>query len=341
MCKILRKLFHKDKPSPPPPPPSPPQTAHWQEITGGMLKHVGESLFYMKEFKGKLYGATENQGKVVRFNGIAWSQAFDTEQKGHGRWVNSYHLGEYGNFMYVGFRNFYDSPTSIRIYRTDGNVWSHVHQEMDYAQARFLNFNGGFYTMISTYLGSNRTRLYRKTDPNSRDIGALVATYDKWLYGDSVVWHDKMFWGGEGIFSIIDKTHKLTVEYLTGGHVGKAPTITAFQIFNGKLHATFMQGFRQSGISMLLVKASNGWETVKYFPEPEAWCQEVYKDKLYVGTRKEGGGGKVYEMDENYNSKVVGTTKADGFFSLRQFQGKLFAGTYSQQQVRSYMFYYK
>jgi len=312
----------------------------WKEITGGMLKHVGESLFYMKKFKGELYGATEQTGRIVKFNGIAWSQAFQTNQLGYSKYDNSYHLGIYGDFMYTGFRDFLFRPTSIMIFRTNGQVWSRVHHEKDYAQARFLNFNGGFYTMISTYLGSNRTKLYRKTDPNSRNIGVLVATYPKWLYGDSVVWQGKMFWGGEGIFSV-DKNHKLITEYLTGGHVGKEPTITAFQIFNNKLHATFMQGFRRSGVSKLMVRSSQGWETVKYFPEPEAWCMEVYNDKLYLGTRKEGGGGKVYELDKNYKSKVVGTTKADGFFSLRKFQGKLFAGTYSQQQVRSYMFYYK
>jgi len=293
----------------------------------------------MKEFKDKLYGATEQTGKIMVFNGINWSKAFETKQLGYSQYDNSYHLGIYGDFMYTGFRDFLFSPTSIRIFRTDGYVWSHVHYEKDYAQARFLNYNGGFYTMISTYLGPNRTRLYRKTDPDSRDIGTLVATYPKWLYGDPVVWHDKMFWGGTGIFSI-DKNHGLTEEYTTGGTVGKSPNITGLHIFNNNLYATFSQGFRQSGISFLLKRDAQGeWDVVKYFPEPEAWTMETYNDHLYVGTRQEGGGGKVYKLDSSYHSEIIGTTVTAGFFSLREYKGKLFAGTYClHHQVRSYMY---
>jgi len=43
-------------------------------------------------------------------------------------------------------------------------------------------------------------------------------------------------------------------------------------------------------------------------------------------------------MDKNYKSKVIGETKADGFFSLRGYKDKLFCGTYSMSKVQSYMY---
>jgi hypothetical protein len=53
---------------------------------------------------------------------------------------------------------------------------------------------------------------------------------------------------------------------------------------------------------------------------------------------KNNWSGGLYEMDKNYKSKVIGETKADGFFSLRGYKDKLFCGTYSMSKVQSYMY---
>jgi len=202
-------------------------------------------------------------------------------------------------------------------------------------QARFVDdFHGAFLIILSNKDG-NWTKIYRKTDPNSRDIGKLVKTYNVWLYGDNLVHNGLLYIGRYGIYTI-DAKFNLKKVYNT-----VAPkAITSFELFNGVPHATLIQGFRaKSGQGLLLKETPSKWEIAKYFPEPEAWCQETMWDNLYVGTRKEGGGSKVYEMDKNYKSKVVGTTKADGFFSLRGYKGKLFAGTYSMSKVRSYLYW--
>jgi hypothetical protein len=199
-------------PAPPAPPSEPKPQGIWKEITGGFLYTVGESLFHMKEFSVNhmLYGATESRGKVVKFNGINWNVDFDTDSKGHGRWCNSYHLGEFGSFLYTGFRNFMDSPTSIRIYRTNGEIWSHVHQEPGAMQYRFIeDFYGKFITILSSY-NPVWSKVYKKTNPNSRDIGELVKTYNSiWLYGDPVVHEGKILIGGIGIYEI-DRGFNLT-----------------------------------------------------------------------------------------------------------------------------------
>jgi len=315
----------------------------WREITGGKLYTAGESLFYMKKFShdGKLYGATEDSGKTVRFNGANWDVVFDTDSLGYGRWVNSYHLGEFGPFLYTGFRNYFDTPTSIKIFRTEGNVWSHVHEEPGAQQVRFIDdFFGGFITLFSSYSGG-WTKIYRKTDPNQRDIGTLVKTLPYWNYGDPIVVNGKIYTGGWGIY-ILDSNFNMQKVYdvNSDGAASKGATITSIHIYKGAKHATYIQGFRSTtGNGLLLREAGDGtWKVVIRFPEPEAWCQETYLGDFYAGTRKEGGGGKVYMIGDNYVTKVVGTTKADGFFSLRANEDKLYAGTYSLTQVRSYMY---
>jgi hypothetical protein len=97
--EYIRPHIGNEENTPPPAPPSKPKPQGiWKEITGGELPEAGESLFHEKEFSVNhmLYGATENKGKVVKFNGINWTVDFDTENKGHKKWCNSYHLGENG-----------------------------------------------------------------------------------------------------------------------------------------------------------------------------------------------------------------------------------------------------
>jgi len=264
---------------------------------------------------------------------------FDTDALGYGRWINSYHLGEFLPFLYTGFRNYFDTPTSIRIFRTEGTKWSFVHEEPNAQQARFVDdFLGGFITLLSSY-SEGWTKIYRKTDPNSRDIGQLVKTLPYWNYGDPIVKDGKIYTGGRGIYTL-DSNFNLDQIYNVNsdGQAAKGLTITSLHVFKGAKHATLSHGFRsKTGHGRLLRQSSSGiWKVVATFPEPELWCQETYFDELYVGTRKEGGGGKVYRIGENYIFEPIGTTKADGFFSLRSDGNKLFAGTYSLDQVRSY-----
>lgn len=82
--------------------------------------------YFLKEYKGILYGGTENTtagGQVYAYsNGTTWTQ---TNTNGFGSINNDiFYSGEvFKNYLYVGTRN---ATTGGQIWRTDGSTWSQV-----------------------------------------------------------------------------------------------------------------------------------------------------------------------------------------------------------------------
>jgi len=308
----------------------------WSEITGGDLWQAGESAFFMLEFNGILFCATESSGKVFGFNGTYWVIVFDTNDLGFGNHCNSYHLGVYEGYLYVGFRDFLGDPTSIRVFRSStGNrySWSCVHYEENYKQCRFLPFNAYFYTFIGSYSSPTHTKIYRKTSGAPADIGSYVTGCSASLYGDPVVFNGNLYIGGAGVYKM-DTSHNITQVWPDG-----IRTVTSLCVHDGYLYAIDIVVFNAGSGNGYLVRSADGiwWSGVATLPEPEGWTLESYNGELYLGTRYTYGNGKVYRFNTTtFALTIVGTTITSGFFSLRAYGTKLYAGTYDQSQVRSY-----
>ncbi|GEM_PF-4041308 len=267
------------------------------EHTGGQLRTAGESLFDMVKFSadGKLYGTTENSGKVFRFNPAinGWELVY---QAPSGGWNNAYSIVEYKGSLFTGFNNFPDSTKTL-VVRYDGSNWT-TRQIDGFNTPRFGVFNNDLY-MVGMESGRNRAQARKISDPS--DTSWPVAfTMPGIFTGHPYVFKGELYVGMENAprrAGTLYRWNGTRAEAVFTPSDNQAAIVFELKEFQNALYLLSGVEWRASSGNAQLYKSPDGinWTKVTQFAEPEGWALQTYNGDLYVGTRKNSGGGKVYK----------------------------------------------
>jgi hypothetical protein len=252
----------------------------WREVTG-CLASAGESLFDMAPLGEVLYGATENTGQLFRFTGEGWESAF----RAGGDWNNSYAIIEYRGEVWTGFNEF---PRNRRTLIVHGPPWRT--DVLDgFHHLRFGVLDERLYA-VGSDVGAGAAMLRYDFDTGwtrvaslAADFGMKMATIGGALYfgtdGPAVVWR----FDGRRVSPVMRATG---VDFL--------PQVVGHR---DAMYAVGAVGWRARTGTARLFEVTDRARVVVEFGEPEGWCLASHRGALYVGTRREGGGGKVYRVE--------------------------------------------
>lgn len=276
----------------------------WQEIREGDLYTAGESLFDMVQFSkdGMLYGATESSGKIFRFDGSRWERVFQAGAE----WNNAYSIVEYKGTLFTGFNNFPASNKTLFVRSTNGRDWLASVLANGFNHPRFGVYQDTLYVIGSR---NGLGEAWSIPDPASDEWQQRWGNMGQFT-GKPFVWKNKLYVGVQqgrrrpgAVYSWDGAT---LVKVLEAPDEDQVSLPAALHDHEGALYVITAVAWRAKGGTAKLYRTYDGvsWEKVWAFPEPEGWTLEVYEGALYAGTRREGGGGKVYRMVRDSTASV-------------------------------------
>ena len=114
------------------------------------------------------------------------------------------------------------------------------------------------------------------------DLMWLAATKKYSSSGESAIWT----FDGNSFKKVYADASKSHISYISS--IGNTMVATTTVAWKGK-----------QGGATLLQSCDNGatWETVHTFKETEAWGMEEFDGALFVATKQDGGGGKIYKVE--------------------------------------------
>ncbi|OFZ52190.1 MAG: hypothetical protein A2381_01880 [Bdellovibrionales bacterium RIFOXYB1_FULL_37_110] len=263
----------------------------WAEASPGFT--TGESVCDLREFNGYLYANTENQGQVFRTSdGNNWEKVLDVKPDiGCG-------LAVFNGRIYATELTLDSAPAEIHR-SSDGKSWEKVYSSGSTKRymkeiVAFQNKLYGFYVD----LGGNQNGMMTSGDgtnwSSSSAPARFIRSYVKgdlmWLAatkkysssGESAIWT----FDGNSFKKVYADASKSHISYISS--IGNTMVATTTVAWKGK-----------QGGATLLQSCDNGatWETVHTFKETEAWGMEEFDGALFVATKQDGGGGKIYKVE--------------------------------------------
>jgi len=263
----------------------------WAPASPGFT--TGESVCDLREFNGYLYANTENQGQVWRTtDGNNWTKVLD-EKPGIGCG-----LAVYNGYIYATENNLDSAP--VEIYRSaNGTSWEKVYSSGSSKRylkeiVAFQNKLYGFYVNLEDdstgMLVSSDGKDWAKQSAPARFIRSYVKGDTMWLAAtkkysssnESAIWS----FNGSNFKKVYSDPTKSHISYISS--IGNTLVATTTVAWKGK-----------QGGATLLQSCDGGstWETVHTFEETEAWGMEEFEGALYVATKQDGGGGKIYKVE--------------------------------------------
>ena len=252
---------------------------------------VGESICAFEEFKGMLYANTENRGKMYRtINGNHWEKVKDgPNELGCG-------LTKHNGYLYALNANYNKAPGHI--YRSsDGAHWTKVYDSgSSLAYIReIITFKNTLYVFGSdkhfkTFILSSTNGVNWKKSPTpDRMLRGHIFENKLWLVsagqastgqGKGRIWT----FDGNNFNKIYESKHTYMGDIIS---------------INDKLVAvTSVKWKGHQGGATLVVSCDKGktWKTAHTFSETEAWALEKFENKIFVGTKQQGGHGQIYKV---------------------------------------------
>ena len=264
--------------------------APWAPASPGFS--TKESVCDLREFDGYLYANTENQGQVWRTNdGNNWEKVLDVAPDiGCG-------LAVFNGYIYATELTLDSAPAEI--YRSaDGKNWERVYssgsgkrylKELVVFQNKLYGFYVDLENNATGMLVSSDGKSWTKQSAPARFIRSYVYGGKLWLAGtkkyssssESAIYT----FDGASFKKIYADSSKSHISYISS--IGNTLVATTTVEWKGKQGgATFMQSC-DGGVT---------WKTMHKFKETEAWGIEEYNGAIYVATKQDGGGGKVYKV---------------------------------------------
>jgi hypothetical protein len=263
----------------------------WRPAHPGIV--VGESVCALAEFDGWLYANTEASGKIFRSaDGERWELVFDgAPHVGCG-------LAVFNGLLYATITNFDRAPGEIHR-SPDGTRWQRVYSSG--RKTRYIREIVAYRERLYAFFVDSRSQAtgvlvsadglnWQRLETPARMIRGHVHGGYLWLAATSKYSkHDESsIWRFDGrrfkrVHRETDKSH-----------------ISNISSMGGALLATTVVEWKGRGGGASLLRSCDGgrsWRTAATFDETEAYGLQTFEGALYVGTKQEGGGGKVYRID--------------------------------------------
>ena len=273
----------------------------WGELPSGSLHLAGESLFDMAPFSadGQLYGVTENTGKLYRFTPAGWQVVFQADPRPG--WNNSYSVVDYRGVLITGFNNFPRNSKSLIVRSPNGRDWLAAEGPVGFHHPRFAVYRGELYAVG---VRGGAAEAWSIASPWS-DAWRLRWTGAGTFTGKPFVWRDALWVGVEQGPGRAARVYRWDGTELTAVFEppaeDQAALLPEFHALGEALYVISAVGWRARAGTAKLYRTTDGvtWTRAWTFGEPEGWCLAVYESDLYAGTRREGGGGRLYRLRGN------------------------------------------
>ena len=286
----------------------------WGSVSQGEMDSNNESIYDMTGFGGALYAATENLrgtgGRIYRLEGGSWKNVYQGSD-----FENCYSILGYSGYIYATCRD-YDCSSNdaggacpsgngngqqwVTVIRsTDGSNWSTVKTFQDASTKGGFSVNNNALYFMRGNRDTDQTFIFKTTDPSSNTwLDSPIHTSNTPIGADKqFVWNNNIYSGSQGGIAMWNGSSISTVMTKPAGSADTS-FFAGFASVGSTLYACETVGWRASSGNAALYKTTDGtnWTSVGTLSEPECWALVNYNNELYVGTRKEGGGGKVYKM---------------------------------------------
>ncbi|OFZ21849.1 MAG: hypothetical protein A2202_00285 [Bdellovibrionales bacterium RIFOXYA1_FULL_36_14] len=263
----------------------------WAAASPGFT--TGESVCDLREFNGYLYANTENQGQIFRTqDGSNWEKVLDVKPDiGCG-------LAIFNGRIYATELTLDSAPAEIHR-SSDGKSWEKVYSSGSTKRymkeiVAFQDKLYGFYVDLdgnkNGMMSSSDGVIWANASAPARFIRSYVKGNTMWLAatkkysssGESAIWS----FDGNNFKKVYSDSSKSHISYISS--IGDTLVATTTVEWKGK-----------QGGATLLQSCDGGstWVTVHTFKETEAWGMEEFEGALYVATKQDGGGGKVYKVE--------------------------------------------
>jgi len=261
-----------------------------------------ESVCDLREFDNYLYANTENQGQVWRTkDGNNWEKVLDVSPDiGCG-------LAVFNGYIYATENTLDSAP--VEIYRSaNGTNWEKVYSSGSSKRylkeiVTFQNKLYGFYVNLEDdstgMLVSSDGKSWSTQSAPMRFIRSYVFNNKLWLAGTK-----KYSSSGESaIYTYDGSSFKKVYADSTKSHISYISSIGTTLVAT-----TTVEWKGKQGGATLIQSCDGGvtWKTMHRFNETEAWGIEEFNGAIYVATKQDGGGGKLYKV-----TGLCGTTGPD------------------------------
>ncbi|OFZ48734.1 MAG: hypothetical protein A2381_05285 [Bdellovibrionales bacterium RIFOXYB1_FULL_37_110] len=255
---------------------------------------TGESICAMMEFNGYLYANTENNGEIWRSNdGKNWQKVYTGGQ----------HVGcalaVHGEYIYATSAH-YENPSGY-IYRTkNGTSWEKVYDsdgEVEYIR-EIVSFNGKLYAFYVTEQGNTYMLSSASGNKSSWQLTKTPARmFRTRVIGNSLYIGTSTDYSpntGCGIWKFDGSNFRLLQSISGCSHVSNI-----LKYKNAVVAITTKKWKGTGGGATVMVSCGedDDWEKIYTFKETESWGLKEYNNSLFVGTKQNGGGGKIYKFD--------------------------------------------
>ena len=253
---------------------------------------VRESVCALKSFNGSLIANTESDGLIYKStDGSNWQKVHD------GGGPVGCALAVHKDYIYAASANPNESNKPSYIYRSkDGSSWEKVYdggKKVEYIR-ELVSYGDNVYAFYVT--DQNNTFMLKSADGQKWDKSSTPArmfrgrVHKGLLYLTSAGAHSG---GASGIW-------KYDGSSFTQVHAvpGKSHVSNIIGAGNDLIAITTKQWKGHGGGASILVSCGgdSNWTEKKVFNETESWGLAVKDGSVYVGTKEDGGGGKLYKF---------------------------------------------